>query len=120
VNSLALMDKVLAGEKPDYVYVLGLFSLFLVLKMLHDRRVLNGDLITGEGRQRVLTIFPSYPKIHKHQRPNLDTFRENSTSLIDEIVGPLNKAKVPFSSTHGVSSKHLFHMVILLSVRLEP
>lgn len=42
---------------------------------------------------------------------NLDTFRENSTSLIDEIVGPLNKVKVPFSSTHGVSSKHLFHMV---------
>ena len=30
VNSLTLMDKVLADEKPDYVYVLGLFSLFLV------------------------------------------------------------------------------------------
>uniref|UniRef100_A0A0W0G322 Calcineurin-like phosphoesterase domain-containing protein n=1 Tax=Moniliophthora roreri TaxID=221103 RepID=A0A0W0G322_MONRR len=43
-----------------------------------DYVVLNGDLITGEN-----------------------TFRENSTTLIDEIVGPLNDAKVPFSSTHG-------------------
>lgn len=32
-----------------------------------------------------------------------DTFRENSTSLIDEIVAPLNVVKVPFSSSHGVS-----------------
>ncbi|KAF8485671.1 Metallo-dependent phosphatase [Gautieria morchelliformis] len=29
------------------------------------------------------------------------TFRENATSLIDEIVAPLNAAKIPFSSTHG-------------------
>ncbi|KAK7034650.1 hypothetical protein VNI00_012292 [Paramarasmius palmivorus] len=43
-----------------------------------DYVVLNGDLITGEN-----------------------TFRENSTTLIDEIVGPLNDAKIPFSSTHG-------------------
>ncbi|KAI0711535.1 Metallo-dependent phosphatase [Earliella scabrosa] len=43
-----------------------------------DYVVLNGDLITGEN-----------------------TFRENSTTLIDEIVGPLNKFKIPFSSTHG-------------------
>ena len=34
--------------------------------------------------------------------PPIDTFRENSTKLIDEIVGPLNKLKLPFSSTHGV------------------
>lgn len=33
----------------------------------------------------------------------LDTFKENSTTLIDEIVKPLNEAKIPFSSTHGVS-----------------
>ncbi|PPR03658.1 hypothetical protein CVT24_007772 [Panaeolus cyanescens] len=59
VNSLALMRKVLADEKPDYV-------------------VINGDLMTGEN-----------------------TFRENSTSLVDKIMGPLNEAKVPFSSTHG-------------------
>ena len=32
-----------------------------------------------------------------------DTFRENSTSLIDEIVAPLNEAQIPFSSTQGVS-----------------
>ncbi|TFK33984.1 Metallo-dependent phosphatase-like protein [Crucibulum laeve] len=43
-----------------------------------DYVVLNGDLITGEN-----------------------TFKENVTSLIDEIVGPLNDVKVPFSSTHG-------------------
>jgi hypothetical protein len=42
-------------------------------------RVLNGDLITGEN-----------------------TFKENSTVYIDEIVGNLNDAKVPFSSTYGV------------------
>ena len=33
VNSLGLMDTVLADEKPDYVYVLGLFSFFLVLRI---------------------------------------------------------------------------------------
>ncbi|THG97318.1 hypothetical protein EW026_g4657 [Hermanssonia centrifuga] len=59
VNSTRLMRKVLADEKPDYVFI-------------------NGDLITGEN-----------------------TFRENSTVYIDEIVAPLNEVKVPFSSTHG-------------------
>ncbi|KIM78582.1 hypothetical protein PILCRDRAFT_584819 [Piloderma croceum F 1598] len=39
-----------------------------------DCVVLNGDLITGEN-----------------------TFIENSTSLIDEIMAPLNEARVPFS-----------------------
>ncbi|EKM77163.1 hypothetical protein AGABI1DRAFT_115363 [Agaricus bisporus var. burnettii JB137-S8] len=43
-----------------------------------DYAVLNGDLITGEN-----------------------TFRENATRLIDEIVAPLNAARVPFSSAHG-------------------
>lgn len=43
-----------------------------------DYVVLNGDLITGE-----------------------DTFRENSTTLIDRIVAPLNEANIPFSSTYG-------------------
>ncbi|KAH9918748.1 Metallo-dependent phosphatase [Epithele typhae] len=43
-----------------------------------DYVVLNGDLITGEN-----------------------TFRENSTTLIDAIVAPLNSFKIPFSSTHG-------------------
>ncbi|KAF9475416.1 Metallo-dependent phosphatase [Pholiota conissans] len=43
-----------------------------------DYVVINGDLITGEN-----------------------TFRQNSTSLVDEIVAPLNKARIPFSSTHG-------------------
>ncbi|KAH9924213.1 Metallo-dependent phosphatase [Fomitopsis serialis] len=43
-----------------------------------DYVVLNGDLITGEN-----------------------TFRQNSTHLIDEIVAPLNTAQIPFSSTQG-------------------
>ncbi|OCH87059.1 Metallo-dependent phosphatase [Obba rivulosa] len=43
-----------------------------------DYVVLNGDLITGEN-----------------------TFRQNSTKLIDEIVAPLNDVRIPFSSTHG-------------------
>ncbi|KAI0937665.1 hypothetical protein AcV7_003638 [Taiwanofungus camphoratus] len=43
-----------------------------------DYVVLNGDLITGEN-----------------------TFRQNSTHLIDEIVAPLNEVMIPFSSTHG-------------------
>ncbi|KAG6906472.1 hypothetical protein DXG01_013799 [Tephrocybe rancida] len=51
-----------------------------------DYVVLNGDLITGEN-----------------------TFRENSTTLIDEIVGPLNAAKVPFSSSHGVRLNFVFN-----------
>jgi len=51
-------------------------------KVLTDEKpdyvVLNGDLITGEN-----------------------TFKENSTKLIDEIVAPLNAFKIPFSSTYG-------------------
>ncbi|KAI5121439.1 hypothetical protein M0805_006200 [Coniferiporia weirii] len=43
-----------------------------------DYVVLNGDLITGEN-----------------------TFRENSTKLIDEIMIPINEAQVKFSSTYG-------------------
>ncbi|KII84564.1 hypothetical protein PLICRDRAFT_57545 [Plicaturopsis crispa FD-325 SS-3] len=43
-----------------------------------DYVVLNGDMITGEN-----------------------TFKENSTLLVDEVVGPLVKARLPFSSTHG-------------------
>lgn len=47
--------------------------------------VLNGDLITGEN-----------------------TFKENSTVYIDEIVNNLNEAQIPFSSTYGVSCPFLF------------
>ena len=49
-----------------------------------------------------------------------DTFRENSTSLIDEIVAPLNEAQIPFSSTHGVSRSRkvtsIVHLTILSTV----
>ncbi|KAG6902121.1 hypothetical protein C0995_004067 [Termitomyces sp. Mi166 len=76
-NSTRLMNTVLDDEKPDYVQVPLCTPDDYVI---HRRQfsVLNGDLITGEN-----------------------TFRENSTTLIDEIVAPLNAAKVPFSSTHG-------------------
>jgi len=52
VKSLALMDTVLADEKPDYVCVLGLFSLIYSAKnsVVCGFRVINGDLITGESR----------------------------------------------------------------------
>ncbi|KIJ35245.1 hypothetical protein M422DRAFT_262414 [Sphaerobolus stellatus SS14] len=56
-------------------------STILMKKVLQEKPdyvVLNGDLITGEN-----------------------TFKENATSLIDEIVAPLNAAKIPFSSTQG-------------------
>jgi hypothetical protein len=49
-----------------------------------------------------------------------DTFRENSTSLIDEIVAPLNDAQIPFSSTQGVSRDRkvisFMHLTILTGV----
>ena len=49
-----------------------------------------------------------------------DTFNENSTSLIDEIVAPLNEAKIPFSSTQGVSRNRkvtsFVHLTILTTV----
>ncbi|RXW13709.1 hypothetical protein EST38_g12145 [Candolleomyces aberdarensis] len=58
-------------------------SIKLMNTVLSDEKpdyvVINGDLITGEN-----------------------TFKENATTLIDQIVGPLNNAKVPFSTTHGV------------------
>jgi len=59
----------------------------LMRTVLADERpdyvVLNGDLITGEN-----------------------TFRENSTSLIDQIMAPLNEAQIPFSSTYGNHDNH--------------
>ncbi|KAI0634996.1 Metallo-dependent phosphatase [Trametes polyzona] len=72
------------GENPwdDWGPQQDVDSTQLMNTVLNDEKpdyvVLNGDLITGEN-----------------------TFRENSTTLIDEIVAPLNKLKIPFSSTHG-------------------
>ncbi|KAG8858841.1 hypothetical protein FRB91_009245 [Serendipita sp. 411] len=43
-----------------------------------DYVVINGDLITGEN-----------------------TFKHNSTLLIDQLVGPINESGIPFSSIHG-------------------
>ncbi|KAH8083286.1 Metallo-dependent phosphatase-like protein [Cristinia sonorae] len=43
-----------------------------------DYVVLNGDLITGENG-----------------------FKENATVYVDQIIAPLNKLRIPFSSTHG-------------------
>ncbi|KAF5313895.1 hypothetical protein D9619_013002 [Psilocybe cf. subviscida] len=72
------------GENPwdDWGPQQDVNSIALMNMVLPDEKpdyvVINGDLITGEN-----------------------TFRENSTTLIDEIVGPLNNFKIPFSSTHG-------------------
>ena len=45
-----------------------------------------------------------------------DTFRENSTSLIDEIVAPLNEAQIPFSSTQGVSRRRKVTSFVHLTI----
>ncbi|TDL24537.1 Metallo-dependent phosphatase [Rickenella mellea] len=72
------------GENPwdDWGPIQDINSTTLISAVLADEKpdyiVLNGDLITGEN-----------------------TFRENSTLLIDEIMAPVNAAKIPFSSTHG-------------------
>ncbi|KAF8157071.1 Metallo-dependent phosphatase-like protein [Crassisporium funariophilum] len=72
------------GENPwdDWGPQQDVNSLALMRTVLGDEKpdyvVINGDLITGEN-----------------------TFKENATSLVDEIMGPINEAKVPFSSTHG-------------------
>ncbi|KAG6834961.1 hypothetical protein H0H93_006076 [Arthromyces matolae] len=79
-NSTRLMNTVLHDERPDYV----------------TNSVLNGDLITGEST-RETSLSDALVGLNF----KLDTFRENSTKLIDEIVAPLNAVKVPFSSTHG-------------------
>lgn len=47
--------------------------------------VLNGDLITGEN-----------------------TFKENSTDYVDEIVAPLIEAGLPWASTYGSKSGIVF------------
>ena len=33
---------------------------------------------------------------------SVDTLKENATSFIDRIIGPLTEAKIPFSTTQGV------------------
>ncbi|KAL5498723.1 hypothetical protein ACEPAH_2078 [Sanghuangporus vaninii] len=72
------------GENPwdDWGPEQDVNSLQLMRTVLADEKpdyvVLNGDLITGEN-----------------------TFRENSTKLIDEIMAPINEVGVKFSSTHG-------------------
>ncbi|KAL0958443.1 hypothetical protein HGRIS_000586 [Hohenbuehelia grisea] len=72
------------GENPwdDWGPQQDVNSLRLMRTVLADEKpdyvVINGDLITGEN-----------------------TFRENSTLLVDEIMAPINEAKVPFSSAHG-------------------
>ncbi|KAH8116220.1 Metallo-dependent phosphatase [Phellopilus nigrolimitatus] len=78
VNSTRLMRTVLADEKPDYV-------------------VLNGDLITGESELNSPLLLALL--VSEIDLP--DTFRENSTKLIDEIMVPINEAQVKFSSTYG-------------------
>ena len=49
------------------------------------------------------------------QRPTSSTatFLDNSTLYIDQIVGPLNDARIPFSSTHGVCLHLVLHNSLL-------
>ncbi|KAF9457688.1 Metallo-dependent phosphatase-like protein [Collybia nuda] len=77
-NSTRVMKRVLGDERPDYVYVYGAISPISDMLFSREFSVLNGDLITGEN-----------------------TFKENATTLIDQIVKPLNDIEVPFSSSHG-------------------
>lgn len=98
-NSTRLMKKVLKDENPDYVWVFQTI-MYTATLLTVTCRVLNGDLITGESRGISSCAF-SEPR-GSCQLSSTDTFRENSTSLIDEIVAPLNAVNVPFSSSHGV------------------
>lgn len=56
--------------------------------------VLNGDLITGEN-----------------------TFKENSTDYVDEIVAPIVEAGLPWASTYGSRSMCSSTLLILQVVR---
>jgi hypothetical protein len=47
---------------------------------------------------------------------HLDAFKENATLLINEIVTPLNAARVPFSSTQGVGSR-LFLQLFFVGIQ---
>lgn len=49
--------------------------------------ILNGDLITGEN-----------------------TYKENSTNYVDEIVAPLVEAGLPWASTYGSESRVPSHL----------
>lgn len=51
-------------------------------------------------------------------RTRSDTFRQNSTKLVDEIMAPINEAEVPFSSTYGVCSYYWFIMLGFPDLRL--
>lgn len=50
----------------------------------------------------------------------IDTFRENSTLLIDEIMSPINDVGVKFSSTYGVCTFVTVQVPRLISCGSEP
>jgi hypothetical protein len=58
--------------------------------------VLNGDLITEESTCTCIPFFFIYLFPVRY-------LQANSTTLIDEVVKPLNEAEIPFSSIHGVT-----------------
>lgn len=60
--------------------------------------VINGDLVTGESKL-ICTFFCPI----QLTQTCLDTFRENVTNVLDQIVMPFNYAKTPFAVTLGVS-----------------
>lgn len=57
--------------------------------------VINGDLVTGEG-----SFF--FFILHGTHTTHSDTFRENVTRLLDQIVAPFDRARTPFAVTLGV------------------
>lgn len=68
-------------------------SLVLLRRVFREEQpdyvVINGDLVTGEN-----------------------TFKHNATLLIDQIIGPINEAGMPFSSIHGNhdNQRNISHM----------
>ena len=112
-SSIRRMRAILSDEKPDYVYVI-----LLRLENVHTADVLQRSK-WGPDNWRECVAIPIF-RAFAYPAP-LDTFRENSTAYIDEIVKPLNEAKVPFSSSHGVrDATHVKIPPDVSSLFLEP
>lgn len=97
-NSTRLMRAVLSSDKPDYVYVMARCGAPSGFTYTHRRRQRFEWRLDNWRKCVYIHIFLPYLN-----HSAIDTFKENSTTLIDEIVKPLNEARIPFSSTHGVS-----------------
>ena len=107
VNSARLMRTVLADEMPDYVFVWSYTS------RGHCWRISCQASWMGIWLpEKVCSIILQRLLVSDTDIIFLDTFRENSTSLIDEIVAPLNEARIPFSSAYGVYQENSVNFYI--------